>query len=164
MLGFGAITPSSRSKAYSSPVVTPSRTRLSRCCSLTASAASTSCRYRSQYYLTGSAIAVIGILPGGRPPRQAPGEASPADRRPERRHRSWRRSFAGRPGPDFLFALVTGVTNNATGFGFPAIWLWVGLVVGLTVLNVIFGGLWRLGRPVAAARPDLGSRPQAQVG
>jgi hypothetical protein len=100
-----------------------------------------------EYYLTGAAVAVIasflvtGFLSrrsSDRSPRRIAGERPATVLGRVVRFGAW----AG-----FLLALVTGVTDNATGFGFAAIWLWVGLIVGLTGLNVVFGGLWRLADP-----------------
>ena len=100
-----------------------------------------------EYYLTGAALAVIasflvtGFLSrrsSERSPRMLAGERPAALLARVVRFAIW----AG-----FLLALVTGATDNATGFGFAAIWLWVGLVVGLTALNVVLGGLWSLADP-----------------
>lgn len=112
------------------------------------------------YYLSGSALAVVasflavGAL--GRkdrtapaPPRRLLGPAAVAVLARVLRILIW---------VGFALAFVTGVTDNATGFTFAAIWLWVGLVVGLTLLNVVLGGIWRLSDPWIQIAEGWGTR------
>lgn len=57
-------------------------------------------------------------------------------------------------GVGFLFAFISSAVGFNTAFGFAAIWVWMGLVVGLVALNAIIGGTWRQTDPwglIAAA-------------
>ena len=119
-----------------------------------------------EYYLTGSAVAVIGSFvvtallsrrAEDREPRRLLGPRFVAGLTRTVRIGTW----AG-----FALAFVTGAVESATGFSFNSIWLWVGLVVGLTVLNVVFGGLWLIADPwlpLAGAIPPSGASPGSRI-
>ncbi|MGQ0679794.1 MAG: hypothetical protein ACT4OM_09105 [Actinomycetota bacterium] len=117
------------------------------------------------YYLAGSAVAVAGsflavTMLGQRPHRKRPpfrlaGAGATARLAKLVRLLTW---------TGFLLALVSGVVGGTLGFSFSSVWLWVGMVVGLVLLNSAVGGLWRLsdpwialGAPMATLRVD--SRP-----
>lgn len=100
-----------------------------------------------EYYLGGSALAVLGSLVLVARTRQTPSSGAPrmvlgpaATLRLARVVRVV--SQAG-----FLFAFISAAVGFDANFSFAALWVWMGLVVALVVVNVIFGDIWRLADP-----------------
>lgn len=99
------------------------------------------------YYLTGSALAVLASFLLVRVLGHRPGKPRPRLLLGPRAARRGAWIIRVMIWAGFALALVTGATDNATGFNFASIWLWVGLVVALSLSNVIVGGLWRSSDP-----------------
>lgn len=98
------------------------------------------------WYLVGSALAVAGALVvTARMRSLAPGARQFLSARAAR--------LLGKAARvavivGFVLALLSAATGTDTaGFNFGALWVWMGLIVGLVILNVVIGGLWRPADP-----------------
>lgn len=116
-----------------------------------------------ELYLGGSAVAVLGSLVLVARMRQAPSSGAPrmliGPAATLRLARVLRVVFQ----TGFLFAFISAAVGFDATFSFAALWVWMGMVVALVVVNVIFGGIWRLADPwVPLARAWSGEQEEEE--
>lgn len=95
------------------------------------------------YYLSGSAIAVVGSLVVTGRLKEVPERREPA----AILGRGWASGLSMGlrlvTGLGFVIALATAAMGFTSIFAFAALWVWMGLVVAFVAINLIFGGVWR---------------------
>jgi hypothetical protein len=100
-----------------------------------------------EYYLGGSALAVLGSLVVVARTRQARSSRGPRMLLGTAATLRLARVLRVVVQAGFLFAFISAAVGFDATFSFAALWVWMGLVVFLVVINVIFGGIWRLADP-----------------